>query len=206
MRHSTRTASWHQQMNYGVPRGGLVWAISFLLAVGAACTSRGANAGDSSGTEHLTLGGLNVGRTRDSAQWNTYRNAKYGYEIQYPEGFEVWPTGPVGERDGRAIRVARKEYAAPTPVLDIHIQVSMATFDSLTSIEAPDMDIMAGDIEIDGAPAREVTYRWKSNGDVVFVSLYFRGALIEFHAPSGVGDVHETVWWQVISTFRVQDN
>ena len=33
----------------------------------------------------------------DIAEWQIYRNAKYGYEIRYPEGFEAWPTGPADD-------------------------------------------------------------------------------------------------------------
>ena len=141
----------------------------------------------------------------DLAEWRTYRNAKYGYEIRYSEEFEVWPTGPAGERDGRTIRVGLKEHAAPAPVLDIQMQAPAPTLESLADLELRDMDIIAGDAEINGVPAREITYRWKSSGDVALVELSFRDVLMVFHAHSAVGDVHKTVWWKVISTFRFLD-
>jgi hypothetical protein len=124
----------------------------------------------------------------DPAAWNVYSNAKYGYEVRYPDGFEVWPTGPVGERDGRAIRIARKEHSAPAPVLDIQMQVPMPTLKALADVELRDMDVTARDAEINGVPAREVTYRWKIN------------------AQAGVHDAHETIWWTIISTFRLHDD
>jgi hypothetical protein len=139
----------------------------------------------------------------DVEAWQTYRNAKYGYSIQYPEDFEAWPTGPAGSRDGRAIRIGRKEHAAPTPMLDIHMQVEAPAVESL--IESPDMDVTVGSVEIQGVRAREVTYRWKSNGDLVFVTLYLRDTAIEFHAHPGLRDFRKSVWWEIVSTFRFQD-
>ena len=141
----------------------------------------------------------------DSLTWHTYRNAKYGYEIGYPSGFEVWPTGPAGERDGRAIRIGRREYAAPVPVLDIRVQTQAPAVEPPVDAELPDMDVTVGEVKINGVRATEVTYRWKTTGDIAFVNLHLRDAFIEFHAQPGLRDVRETVWWRIISTFSVRD-
>jgi hypothetical protein len=140
------------------------------------------------------------------ADWNTYRNARYGYEIRFPDQLEAWPTGPPGERDGRSIRVGLKEHASPVPVIDIHVRFPTSGRAFLAGEEPRDMDVTRGDVEIGGIPAREVTYRWKSNGDVVFVELHFGDVLIVFDAQPGVVDAHDTIWWDVISTFRVRDD
>jgi hypothetical protein len=141
----------------------------------------------------------------DPAEWKIYRSAKYGYEIRYPEGFEAWPTGPVGERDGRAIRVARKEHTAPAPILDIQLNIPMPTLESLAEAKLRDMDVSVVETEMNGIPARKITYRWKINGEIVFVELYFRGVSIVFHAQAGIHDAHKTIWWRIISTFRFKD-
>ncbi len=75
----------------------------------------------------------------------------------------------------------------------------------LVDAELPDMDVTVGDVEINGVRATEVTYRWKSTGDIAFVNLHLQDAFIEFHAQPGLRDVRETVWWRIISTFRVRD-
>ncbi len=41
--------------------------------------------------------------------WSTYRNEKYGYEIQYPERVGVRETGPESKRDGATIRLGFEE-------------------------------------------------------------------------------------------------
>jgi hypothetical protein len=138
----------------------------------------------------------------DLAEWQIYRNAKYGYEIRYPEGFEAWPTGPAGERDGRAIRVGRKERSAPAPILDIQLNLTMPTLKSLADAELRDMDVAVVETDMNGIPAREITYRWKINGEIVFVELYFRDVSIVFHAQAGIHDARNTIWWKIISTFH----
>jgi len=151
----------------------------------------------------LASGAWHVQAASEVDPWQTYRNPKYGYEIRYPSDFEAWPTGPAGNRDGRAIRIGRKEYAAPTPMLDIHMQVEAPAVETL--IASPEMDVTVGSVEIHGVQAREVTYRWKSNGDLEFVTLYLRDTAIEFQAHPGLRDLRTTVWWKIISTFRFRD-
>jgi hypothetical protein len=141
----------------------------------------------------------------DLAEWQIYRNSKYGYEIRYPEGCETWPTGPAGERDGRAIRVGRKEHSAPAPILDIELNRTMPTLKSLADADLRDMDVAVVETDMNGIPAREITYRWKINAEIVFVELYFRDVSIVFHAQPGTRDARETIWWRIISTFRFEN-
>ncbi|MCP3994647.1 MAG: hypothetical protein GY722_06210 [bacterium] len=140
----------------------------------------------------------------DTVDWQTYRNAKYGYEIRYPIDFETWPTGPPGERDGRTIRIARREYSAPVPVLDIRAQAKMPDLETLGDLEIPNMELSVDNVTINGLPALELTYRWKTNGDIAFVHFHVGDVLIEFDAGAGLRDVRETPWWRIISTFRLQ--
>lgn len=137
----------------------------------------------------------------DSSDWQVYRNARYGYEIRYPNGFELWPTGPVGERDGRAVRIALREHAAPVPVLDVRV-LSETAAEPWAAADLPDMDVALADVEVNGVRSIEVTYRWKVNGDIAFVDWHVQDTLIQFHAQPGLRDVRETVWWKIISTFR----
>ena len=138
----------------------------------------------------------------DVEQWQTYENPKFGYEIRYPDGFEVRPTGPLDKRDGRSIRIALREHAAPTPVMDIHVQEQGATLEPLTTGELPDMDVTTGDVKIGGIQGRQLEYRWKSNGEIAFFILYVDNVVIEFHADSGIRDMRKTIWWKVIETLR----
>ncbi len=147
---------------------------------------------------------LGSAEVSELVDWQTYRNDKYGYEIRYPTDFEVWPTGPSGERDGRTIRIARREYSAPTPVLDIRAQARMPNLDTLGDVEIPNMGLSVDNVTINGLAALELTYRWKANGDIAFVHFHVGDVLIEFDAGAGLRDIRETPWWWIISTFRLQ--
>ena len=136
------------------------------------------------------------------ADWQTYRNTKYGYEIRYPIEFDAWPTGPVGERDGRTIRIGRREYSAAAPVLDIRAQVKMPNLESLEDIEFPKMELSVDHVKIDDLQALELTYRWEGSGDIAFVNIHFDDLLIEFDAGAGLRDIRKTPWWKIISSIR----
>ena len=41
----------------------------------------------------------------DISTWETYRNKKYGYEIQYPKSLKIWLTGLESERDGKRFKI-----------------------------------------------------------------------------------------------------
>ena len=146
--------------------------------------------------------GQELSQVPDVADWQTYRNPSYGYEIRYPDGFEVWPTGSPGQRDGRSIRVGRSEYAAPVPVLDVYLEPELPCEEYSLSLDGPDVDMTAADVAINGVRARQVTYLWKSNSEIAFVNLCIRDTLFQFQAPPGLQDFHESVWWTIISTFR----
>jgi hypothetical protein len=81
----------------------------------------------------------------------------------------------------------------------------MPTLESLDETKFRDMDVSVVEAEMNGIPAREITYRWKINGEIVLVELYFRGVSIVFHAQAGIRDAHKTIWWRIISTFRFKD-
>src|SRR5262245_29917348 len=95
----------------------------------------------------MTVLGLAREATAQTATgaWNVYTNAAYRYEIRYPDEFEVRATGREGQRDGAAIRIARKEYAAPTPVLDVYV-AGLATSTKALPVDAPtNMDVVLSD-------------------------------------------------------------
>ncbi len=81
----------------------------------------------------------------------------------------------------------------------------MPALEFLANAELREMDVRVIETDMNGIPAREITYRWKTNGEIVFVELYFRGASIVFHAQSGIHDARKTIWWRIISTFRFKD-
>jgi hypothetical protein len=143
------------------------------------------------------------GSQSPSDSWNIYTNAKYGYEVRHPDGFEVLLTGPEGLRDGAAIRIARKEYAAPAPVLDVYIG-NAATTPKALPIEAPppDIDVVVSDAVVGGLRARQVVYRWKANREIVLLEIRNSQVVFMFESGAGLLDFSNTVWWNVIQTFR----
>jgi hypothetical protein len=136
------------------------------------------------------------------SNWHTYKNTRYSYEIQYPDGFELWATGPEARRDGASIRIAFKEYAAPAPVLDIHVARGMTEAGRLPETGTADLAVTVEDVELNGVRSRQVTYRWKQNGEILFVELHQPNVLFRFEAAAGLEDVRDTIWWQIMSTFR----
>jgi len=135
--------------------------------------------------------------------WQVYRNEQYGYEIRYPHGYESWPTGPEGRRDGASVRIAVKEHSAPAPVLDVHVGAAAAKFGLPESDEVPpDMETVADEVEINGLAARVVSWRWKENQEIVFVDVSAPQVLFLFHAAPGLSSMRDTVWWEIVGTFR----
>lgn len=160
--------------------------ISLTLVVLASCSA------DKSETPQLKNG------------WQIYTNSKYGYEIQYPDGFELWATGLESERDGARIRIAFKEYAAPAPVLDIQVEprVPLEQFPTLGA-EVPKLTVRVEDILVNGRPAKQAQYHWAEGGDLAFAEIYLEGVIFRFDAAAGTRDFQEeTQWWAIISTFR----
>ena len=139
-----------------------------------------------------------------AATWNTYSNAKYGYEIRYPDGFELWPTGPKGRRDGARIRIALAQHQAPAPVLDVYVGQGVGDTGHLPEAGLRDLDVAVEEVEVGGAPAREVTYRWKENGEIAFVEVRQPNVLFRLAAGPGLGDFAGTTWWRIVSTFRIR--
>ena len=69
---------------------------------------------------HALLAGLILlSAGQQPAGGQLHVNGRYGYEIRILDGYEVINTGPEGQRDGVTFRVARREFAAPAPVLDV---------------------------------------------------------------------------------------
>jgi hypothetical protein len=143
---------------------------------------------------------------KSPAAWQVYSNSKYGYELRFPKGFEVRPTGPEGRRDGATIRVARKEHATPIPVLDItvHPKTAHAGFPRLPA-ELKDFTVTVNEIHLGGKPAKEAIYRWTSNGEIAFSEVYLDGIVFHVAAAPGTMDMHKTEWWEIISSFRLID-
>jgi hypothetical protein len=152
------------------------------------------------------MAGAQTPEATGSGEWQTSRNLKYGYEIRFPANFEAWPTGPKGERDGRTIRIARKEFAAAAPVLDIRIRAENDMARSRSDFESPELKLTREQLVINHAPAVQITGRWSVNDEVAFVDLFIGKALIEFQAPPGLHSIDDTVWWEIISTFRLLEN
>jgi hypothetical protein len=138
--------------------------------------------------------------------WKTFRNEKYRYEIRHPERVEVRKTGREPERDGATIRLAFREYEAPTPVLDIRVspRIPEEKFPALGS-DVPGLTLTTDDVVVGGKPARLAQYRWKTSGDLAFAEVYLRGVVFSFDSNSGVRDFRETEWWTMVSTFRIRE-
>lgn len=138
--------------------------------------------------------------------WSVYRNQKYAYEIRYPDGVEVRETGPESRRDGASIRLGFKDYQAPVPALAVVVspRTSDASFPSLGA-DVPGMTRSLADVELGNESVRLAQYRWKESGELAFAEVYLRGVVFRFDANSGVRDLRETQWWEIIATFRFLD-
>ncbi len=142
-------------------------------------------------------------RRQIASGWTVYSNSKYGYEISYPEGYDLWETGLEGERDGASVRIGLKEYQAPTPVLDVKIEPRTGTdaFDLLPA-DLKDLRLQLDDIQVSGAAAKQAQYRWVQDGDLAFVQINLDGVLFQFSAGPGMREFDGTPWREIISTFR----
>ena len=140
--------------------------------------------------------------TPGAPDWQRHRNARYGYELRVPPGFEAFPTGSEGERDGSTLRVARVEYAAPAPVLDVRVwpPTRRDAFPALGT-NLPGMGLTVEEVDLAGKAAVLAQYRWPS-GDLAFAELWLDGMVFHFSAGAATKDVRETEWWGIIRTFR----
>jgi hypothetical protein len=146
---------------------------------------------------------LAASATTPKPGWTLYSNAAYGYEIQYPDGFVLYPTGPEERRDGASIRIAIKDHQAPVPVLDI--RVSPRTPESEfpdAYVLSPDLTSKSATVTIGGAQAEELTLRWKRNDEIAFVEIFLDGVIFQLAAEPGMTDFRASEWWNIISTFR----
>jgi hypothetical protein len=156
----------------------------------------------------MILSGFFAGKAMaQQAKWNTYSNQKHGYEIKYPEGFDLWPTGPEGKRDGASIRIALKEHQALTPVLDVQINPRTSKEQFLKKIMKPkDMTLEIKSMMINGSEAKQAEFRWEVNKEIAFVHIHLNGVVFRFAAASGLKNFSDSQWWQIISKFRFTGN
>jgi hypothetical protein len=132
-----------------------------------------------------------------------YHNRRYDYEIRYPDGFDLWATGPEGRRDGRSIRIALKDHAAPTPVLDIQVYPRAPAPSPPPGYQLVDLTVAVAEVVVAGRSGEQVEYRWKESGDLAFFEVYLDGVYFTFQAGPGVRDIRDTAWWKIISSFRL---
>jgi hypothetical protein len=135
--------------------------------------------------------------------WTTYSNAAYGYEILFPAEFEARPTGPEGERDGRSLRIARKEYAAPVPVLDLYVGSNAVSPDRRPEGTPRDMERETMESHIGVTPSTVTTLRWKATGEIAFMQISAPGVVFILQPGAGVKNVTGTIWWDIVSSFRL---
>jgi hypothetical protein len=135
--------------------------------------------------------------------WSVYSNKTYGYEIQYPKGFDLWPTGPEAEQDGANIRIAISGRQAAFPVLDILVspRISGSEFAELIAPSA-DLTVESETVWIGGIQAEERVFYWKSTGEIALARIFLDGVVFHFTAEPGLTVFHTSVWWEIISTFR----
>jgi hypothetical protein len=134
----------------------------------------------------------------DGANWQVYRNSTYRYEIRYPVDFELRPTGPEGERDGATIRIGRKNYAAPRPILDIDVTGGKPD----APVQAADMTAMVDTVDIGGVPAHRRILRWKESGEIAYVVIGIREAKLVFAANGGLKSGLDAPWDAIVGSFR----
>jgi hypothetical protein len=140
--------------------------------------------------------------------WNVYRNDRYGYEIQYPEGHEVRETGKEGERDGATLMIIKEEYAAPAPALyvELYPQVSVQEWlEEVAAADSPNVTVSVGDVEINGMSGKQLEYWGPSNEKLGLVELYFDDVTFRIHLLSDTDEVEGTLEWEMMTTFRFLD-
>lgn len=162
-------------------------ALALASSFGAACAPEGSST------------------VRGESGWWVYSNARYGYQISYPEEYDLWPTGPEGQRDGATIRIARKNYAAPVPVLDVVIDPGESLRESVVGVELVDMTAEVIDVNLGGKPGKQLALRWKANGELALVELSLDGVLFVFDPAPGLDEFEGTLWWEIASSFRFLD-
>jgi len=135
--------------------------------------------------------------------WQFYFNRKYGYQIEYPAGYDLWETGLEGEQDGARIRIGLHEYQAVTPALDVLIlpETAAARFPPL-GMQPVDLTLRVQDIDLNGLPARRAEYRWKANGRLAYMDIEMDRVVFQFMAGPETRDFYATDWWSIIQTFR----
>ena len=135
--------------------------------------------------------------------WTSYSNKTYGYAIEHPDGFDLWPTGPEGEQDGANIRIAIKNHQAAFPILDILAapRTSESEFSDLIAPSA-ELAVESNTVRIGGLQAQERVFYWKSTGEIAMVRIFLDGVVFHFTAEPGLTAFHNSVWWEIISTFR----
>ena len=135
--------------------------------------------------------------------WHLYHNSKYGYEIQYPDGYGLWETGLEGQSDGQSIRIGWEEYQALTPMLDVQVEPRLAPGDFASLPARPeDLRVEVDDIQVNGLTAKLAQYYWKETGDLAFAQVSLRGVAFRFSASPSMRELRGTPWWSIISTFR----
>ncbi|MCI5149615.1 MAG: hypothetical protein D3916_09550 [Candidatus Electrothrix sp. MAN1_4] len=154
-----------------------------------------------------------VALSASAGDWNTYRNEKYQYEIQYPDSWEVVEGGLKGKRDGRIISVRIKEYTAVHGVtVQVFPELSLDQF--LSERNVPSLK------ELDKGPISKMTtfqkITWKKviahdaisvqmevrgvDNDLLGMRLTFRDH-VEFRADYTIATSNETLD-QIIESFR----
>lgn len=161
--------------------------LAMVSSLGAACSPEGSTT------------------VRGESGWWVYRNAEYGYQISYPEEYDLWPTGPEGQRDGASIRIVRKNYAAAVPALDVVIDPEDSLREMVAETEPVDMTVEVTDVDFGGRPGKQLELRWKANGELAFVELSLDGVTFVFDAAPGLVEFEGTVWWEIVSSFRFFD-
>ena len=135
--------------------------------------------------------------------WSVYSNKIHGYAIEYPDGFDLWPTGPEGQQDGANIRIAIKNRQAAFPVLDVLVdpRTSESEFSDLIAPSA-ELAVESATGWIGGLQAQERVFHWKSTGEIAMARVFLDGVVFHFTAEPGLTAFHTSVWWEIISTFR----
>jgi hypothetical protein len=133
--------------------------------------------------------------------WHTYVNAKYGYSIRYPDGYELCPTGWNGETDGATIRIAVRYSSAYGNLLDVVVCPGAPMEAGAPPGQTETTITRVRDERLDGAPIRVEETRWKKDGSLGWARIYREGAVFDYLGGNGVSDIQDTVWWQIVSSF-----
>jgi peptidoglycan LD-endopeptidase LytH len=135
--------------------------------------------------------------------WQQYTNEKYGYSLRYPLGFEVFATGASGVRDGRTLRIGRRDYSAPAPILDLDLSALSSGHRAWIESRHPAYSVKSQPTKINGLAGTLREIRHEPGGELAWVIVDLGRANMILSVSTELQDYRSSEWWQIVSSFSM---